>query len=60
MFKSKEKAYLKPPSLKSKSCILGIGNEFVLNLLLSSLKSEVKQTVPFSLEITNVGAAYSK
>ena len=60
MFKYKDEAYLKPSSFKSNSCILGIGNGFLLILLLSSLKSEMKQTVPFFLEIINVGAAHSE
>ena len=57
MFKSKDEAYLKPPSLKSKSCILGIGNGSLLILLLNPLKSEMKQTVPFFLGTINVSAA---
>ena len=60
MFTSKDDAYLKPSSFKNTSCILGIGNGFLLILLLSFLKSEMKQTVPFFLGIINVGAAYSE
>ena len=51
---------MKPSNFKSKSCILGIGNGFLLILLLSSLKSEMKRTVPFFLGIINVGAAHSE
>ena len=51
---------MKPSSFKSKPCIFEIGNGFLLTLLLSSLKSEMKQTVPFVLWIINVGAAHSK
>ena len=58
MFKSKDEKYLKPSSSKSGSCILGMGSGFLSILLLSSLKSEMKQT--FFLGIINVGAAYSK
>ena len=49
MSKSKDEAYMKPTSFKNKSRILGIGNGFLLILSLSSLKSEMKQTVPFFL-----------
>ena len=45
MFKSKDEAYLKPSKFKSESCILGIGNDFLLILLISSLKSEMYQTI---------------
>ena len=60
MFKSKDEAYLKSSSFKSKSCILGIGNGFLLILFFSSLKSEMKQTVSFLWGIINVGAAHSE
>ena len=51
---------MKPPNFKSKSCILGKGNGILLVLLLSSLKSEMKQTFSFFLGIINVGTAYSE
>ena len=60
MFKSKDEAYLKISSLKSKFYILEIVNGFLLILLLSLPKSEMKQTVPFFLIIVNVGAAHSE
>ena len=60
MFKSKDEAYLEPSSFKSKSCILGIGNGFLLIFLFSFLKSEMKRTVPFFLGIIIVGAAHSE
>ena len=60
MFKSKEEVYLKRSSFKSKSCILEIGNGFLLILLLSSLNSEMKQAVPFLLGIINVGTAHEE
>ena len=50
--RSKEETYLKASSFKTKSYL--IGNGFLL-ILLSSLKSEMKQTVPFFLGIINVG-----
>ena len=59
MFKSKDEVYLKPSSFTNKSCILGLGNGFLLIPLLSSLKSEMKQTVPFFLGIINAGAVHS-
>ena len=46
--------------LKVNPCILGIGNGFLFILLFSSLKSEMKQIVPFFLGIINVGASHSK
>ena len=55
MFISKDEAYLKPSSIKSKYCILGIGTGFLLIRLLSSLKSEMKQTAQLFLGIINVG-----
>ena len=58
MFKSKEEVYLKPSSIKRKFSFLGIGNDFRLILLFSTLKSEMKRTVLFFLEIINVGAAH--
>ena len=58
MVKYKDEAYLKPFSFKCKSCILEIGNGFLLILLFSSLKSEMKQIVPFFLGIKNLGAAH--
>ena len=60
MFKSREVAYLKPSSFNNKSCILGIGNGLRLIRLFSSLKSEIKRTVPFFFGIINVGAAHSE
>ena len=51
--------YLKPSSFKTKSYILGIGNGFLSILLIASLKSEIKQTVPFFFGIINVGVAHS-
>ena len=60
MFEYKDEACLKPSSFKSKSCILGMVNGFLLILLLSSLKSDMKRTVAFFLEILNVGAAHSE
>ena len=51
MFKSREVAYLKPSNFNNKSYISGIGKGFLLILLLSSLKSGMKQTVPFVLGI---------
>ena len=49
---------MKPSSFKSKSYILGIGNDFILILLSSDLKSKMKQRFLFSLGIINVGAAH--
>ena len=60
MFISKDETYLKHSSFKSKYYIFGVGNGFFLILLLSSLKSEMKQTVPLSLGIVNVDAAHSE
>ena len=60
MFKSKDEMYLKPSNLKSKSYILGMENGYLLILLLSSLKSEMKQIVPLFFGIINVGATYSE
>ena len=60
MFKSKDEAYLKPSNFKSKSCVLGIENGLLLILLLSSLNSEMKQTVPSFLDIIHVGAGHSE
>ena len=60
MFKFKDEAYLKPSSVKNKSCIVGIRNRFLFSFLLSSLISEMKQTVPFFLGILNVGTAHSE
>ena len=48
---------MKPSSFSSQSCILGIGNGFLLILLLSSLKLEMKRTVPFFLGIIKARAA---
>ena len=50
---------MKPSSFKSKSCIFGIGDSLLL-ILFKSLKSEMKQTVPFLLGVINVGAAHSE
>ena len=58
MFKSSEVVYLKPSNFKNKSCIFGIGKSFLLILLLSSLKSEMKLTVPFYFGIIKVEAAH--
>ena len=60
MFKSDDEAYSKSFSFKSKYCILGIGNGLLLILLLSSIKSEMKQTVQFFLGIINVRAIHSE
>ena len=60
MPESKDEAYLKRSYFKSKSCIFGMGNGFLLILLLSSLKLQLKRTVPFLLGIMNVGAAHSE
>ena len=51
-------AYLKPSNFNNKSYILGIGKGFLLILLLSSLKSDMKQIVPLFLGIIKVGAAH--
>ena len=59
IFKSSDEAYLKPSNFSSKSCILGIGNGFLQILLFNSLKSDINLTVPFFLDIINVGAAHS-
>ena len=45
---------MKNSNFKSKSCIFGIGNSFLLIQLLRSLKSETNQIVSFFLEIINV------
>ena len=58
MFKSKDEACLKPSSFKSKSCILGIGNGFLL-ICLSSF-SEIKGAHPFFLGLMDVGATQSE
>ena len=58
MFKSSEVAYLKPSNFNDKSCILGIGKGFLLSLLLSSLKSEMKRAVPLFLGIIKVGETH--
>ena len=55
MFKSSEVAYLKRSNFDDKSFILGIGKGSLLSLLLSSLKSEMKQIVPFSKGIIKFG-----
>ena len=60
MFRSNEVAYLKPSSLSKRSCIFGMGKGFLLILLFSSLKSDMKRTVPFFLGIIKVGAAHSE
>ena len=60
MFESKDEAYLKPSSFKSKACILGIGNGFLIIVIFKSLKSEMKWSVPFFLGIINVGAIHSE
>ena len=57
MFESSEPAYLKHSNLNNKSSILEIGKGFLLILLFSSLKSEMKQNVPLLLGIIKVGAA---
>jgi hypothetical protein len=59
MFRSKDVAYLKPSSLRSRSCIFGMGKGFLFILLFSSLKSEIKRTVPFFFGMIKVGAAHS-
>ena len=60
MFKSSEVAYLRPSNFNNKSCIFGIDEGFLLILLLSSLKSEMKWLVPFFLGIIKVGASHSE
>ena len=60
IFKSKENTYLKPSNFKSNSYILGIGKAFLLILLSSSLKSEMKQKVPFFLGIIHVEVAHAE
>ena len=59
-FKSKDEAYLKHSSFKSKSYILRIGNGFFLILLLSTLKSEMKRSIPLFLGLINVGTVHSE
>ena len=49
---------MKLSNFNNKSYILGIGKGFLLIILLSSLKSEMKRTVPFLLVIIKVGAAH--
>ena len=49
---------MKPSNFNNKSCILGIVKGFLLILLFSSLKSEMKRTVPFCSVIIKVGAAH--
>ena len=51
---------LKSSRFKSKSYIAGIGYGFLLILLLSSQKSEMKQIFPFSLGIINVDVTHSE
>ena len=58
MFKSRDVAYLKPSYFSNRSCILGIGQGFRLMLLFSSLKSDIKRTVPFFFGKMKVGAAH--
>ena len=58
MFTSSEVAYLNPSNFNNKSCILGVGTGFLSIHLLSSLKSEMKQIVPFFLGIIKVGAVH--
>ena len=58
MFKSSAMGCLKPSNLNNKSCILGIGKGFLSNLIFNSLKSEMKQTLPFFLGIIKVEAAH--
>ena len=58
MFKFGEVVYLKPSTFNHNCCILGIGKCFLLMLLLSSLKSEMKRIVPFFLGIIKVRAAH--
>ena len=57
MIKSCDVVYLKCSNFNDKSYIFGIGKGFLLILLLSSLKSEMKQTVPFFWGITNLEAS---
>ena len=47
MLESSDIPYIKPSNFNNKSNILGIGKDFLLILLFSSLKSEMKRTVPF-------------
>ena len=60
MFKSKEEAYLNPSNFKSKSCTLGMGNGFLLILILSPLKSEMKLTLSFCLGNINIDTVHSE
>jgi hypothetical protein len=60
MFKSNDVAKLKPSSLSSKSCILGIGNGFRFIRLFSSRKSDMNLTVPFFFGMMVVGATHSE
>ena len=58
MFKLSEMAYSTHSNFNNKYCILGRGKDFLLILLFSSLKSDMKQSIPFFLGIIKVGAAY--
>ena len=58
MLKSSEVAYLIPSNYNNKSCILGIGKGFLLIILFTDTKSEMKRSVPFVLEIIKNGASY--
>ena len=58
MFNSSDVAHSIPSNFSNKSCILGIGKGFLLIFLLSSLKSEIKQTIAFILGVIKVGAAH--
>ena len=55
MLESSDIPYIKPSNFNNKSNILGIGKDFLLILLFSSLKSEMKRTVPFFWGIIKVG-----
>ena len=60
MATSKDELYLKLSGFKNKYCILGKGNGFFLIPLLSSLKSDMKQTVEVFYGIINEGAVHSE
>ena len=60
MLRSKDVAHLKPSSSCRTVEILGIGQGFLFNLLLTSLKSVKKRTCPLFFGIINVGEPHSE
>ena len=48
------------PNFKSKSCIFGMRKGFLSICFFSSLKSEMKRTVPYFLGMIKVGAGHSE